>query len=158
MRSAGDGLLVRGATRADVDAVAALENKSFPVPWRREFFVGEIDAISRLNLVVETPDGVLAGYVFSMYFLDEMHVNKIAVDPAMRRRGIAALLMYECFSFARLNGVATISLEVRESNDGARAFYRTLGFEDSYRRPRYYPDGEAAIVMTCEVGPPNEVA
>ena len=158
MRDATEGLLVRPATRADLDAVAALESVSFPAPWRREFFVGEIDAIGRFNLVATMPSGALAGYLFSMFFLDEMHVNKIAVDPAMRRRGIAAVLMDECFSFARLNGVATIALEVRESNEGARAFYRTLGFEDSYRRPRYYPDGEAAIVMTCDVGPSNEVA
>ncbi|MFA6956472.1 MAG: ribosomal protein S18-alanine N-acetyltransferase [Thermoanaerobaculia bacterium] len=151
MHGTAEGLTIRGATRDDLDAVVALEQASFPAPWRREFFVSEIDAIGRFNLVVEAPSGGLAAYVFSMFFLDEMHVNKIAVDPSMRRRGIAALLMDECFAFARLNGVASISLEVRESNEGARALYRSLGFAESYRRPRYYPDGEAAIVMTCAV-------
>lgn len=158
MQRTPEPLAIRGATLADVDAVVALEALSFPVPWRREFFVSEIDAMGRFNLVVTTPSGALAGYVFSMFFLDEMHVNKIAVDPSMRRRGIAAMLMDECFSFARLNGVATMSLEVRETNDGARALYRSLGFEESYRRPRYYPDGEAAIVMTCAVEQGGEVA
>lgn len=158
MQGTAEELKIRGATRDDIDAVVALENASFPSPWRREFYVSEIDAIGRFNLVATTPAGTVVAYVFSMFFLDEMHVNKIAVDPSMRRRGIAALLMDECFAFARLNGVASIALEVRESNEGARALYRTLGFEESYRRPRYYPDGEAAIVMTCAVGPGDAVA
>ena len=42
----------------------------------------------------------------------------------------------------------TISLEVRKSNRSAQEFYRHLDFESSYLRPRYYPDGEAAVVMT----------
>jgi ribosomal-protein-alanine N-acetyltransferase len=149
---------IREARHSDLEAVVALERVSFPAPWRREFFVTEIDAIGRFNLVATDPSGALAGYVFAMFFLDEMHVNKIAVEPSMRRRGIAALLMDECFSFARINRVASISLEVRESNDGARALYRALGFAESYRRPRYYPDGEAAIVMTCPVEQGGEVA
>ncbi len=158
MRRTAELLVVRSATHDDLDEVVRLESLSFPVPWRREYFVSEIDAIGRFNLVVTTATEALAGYVFSMFFLDEMHINKIAVDPSLRRQGIAALLMDECFAFARLNDVATISLEVRESNEGARALYRSLGFAESYRRPQYYPDGEAAIVMTCAVASGDEVA
>jgi ribosomal protein S18 acetylase RimI-like enzyme len=47
--------------------------------------------------------------------------------------------------------VRTISLEVRKSNRGAQEFYRHLDFASSHLRPRYYPDGEAAVVMTREV-------
>ena len=42
-------------------------------------------------------------------------------------------------------------LEVRKSNESAQAFYRHLSFESSYIRPRYYPDGESAVVMTRRV-------
>ncbi|MCM2314387.1 MAG: ribosomal protein S18-alanine N-acetyltransferase [Thermoanaerobaculia bacterium] len=158
MQTTAEQLIVRGATRADLDAVVALETLSFPVPWRREFFVTEIDAIGRFNIVATTATGELVGYVFAMFFLDEMHVNKIAVEPSWRRKGIAILLMEECFAFARRNGVASVSLEVRESNAPARALYRSIAFVESYTRPRYYPDGESAIVMTCELAPGGEVA
>ncbi|MGK2860066.1 MAG: ribosomal protein S18-alanine N-acetyltransferase [Thermoanaerobaculia bacterium] len=158
MRTTAEGLTFRVATHADLDAVVALEGVAFPVPWRREFFVSEIDAIGRFNIVATTAGGEIAGYVFAMFFLDEMHVNKIAVAPAWRRRGIALLLMDECFAFARLNDVASVSLEVRESNEAARALYRSIAFEERYTRPRYYPDGESAIVMTCELLPGGDVA
>lgn len=136
----------------------ALETASFPVPWKRQFFVSEIDAIGRFNIVATTAEGELVGYVFAMYFLDEMHVNKIAVEPSWRRNGIALLLMDECFAFGRLNGVTSVSLEVRESNAAARALYRSIAFEERYTRPGYYPDGESAIVMVCELTPGGAVA
>lgn len=142
-----DALEIVPATRADLDAVHAIEEASFPAPWRREFFEGELAAAGRFNIVAKR-HGVVAGYLFSMWIFDEMHVNKIAVAESARRCGIADALMARCFAFAREHGVVSIALEVRKSNDGAQAFYRHLDFETSYIRPRYYPDGEAAVVMT----------
>ena len=140
-------VVIEPAARADVEAVHRIEQASFPAPWRREFFISELEADGRLNLVARR-EGVVVGYLFSMWIFDEMHVNKIAVDASWRRQGIADLLMAECFAFARRNHVRTISLEVRKSNRSAQEFYRHLQFESSYVRPRYYPDGEAAVVMT----------
>ena len=137
---------IRIATPGDVDEVHALETRAFPAPWRREFFESEVQASGRFNLVAMR-DGKLAGYLFAMWFFDEMHVNKIAVEERERRKGIAAELMDKCIRFARANRIKSISLEVRKSNAGAQGFYKTLDFTASYTRPRYYPDGEAAVVM-----------
>lgn len=147
--AAGD-LIIRAAGRADLDAVHAIECSSFPSPWRREFFESELDAPGRFTLVATRGDAVI-GYVFAMWIFDEMHVNKIAVTADERRKGIAQKLMDRCFEFSREHSIETISLEVRESNHSAQAFYRQLGFESVYVRPRYYPDHETAIVMTCRV-------
>ncbi len=143
-------LIIRPATRANLDAVHAIERESFPAPWRQEFFETELDAPGRFTLVA-TRDRRIIAYVFAMWIFDEMHVNKIAVTAAERRKGIAQKLMDKCFDFAREHNIETISLEVRESNHSAQAFYRQLGFESVYVRPRYYPDLETAIVMTCRV-------
>jgi ribosomal-protein-alanine N-acetyltransferase len=137
---------IRIATPADVDEVHALEIRAFPAPWRRDFFESELRASGRFNLIARRR-GTLIGYLFSMWFFDEMHVNKIAVDERERRKGIAAELMDKCIRFARANRINSISLEVRKSNSGAQEFYKTLDFTPSYTRPRYYPDGEAAVVM-----------
>lgn len=145
-----DALTIGPATRADLDAVHGLETEAFPVPWRREFFDSELAADWRFNLVARR-DGALVGYLFAMWLFDEMHVNKIAVAEWARRQGIAGALMARCFAFAREHGVKTISLEVRRSNHGAQDFYRQLDFKPSYVRPRYYPDGEAAVVMTRDL-------
>jgi [ribosomal protein S18]-alanine N-acetyltransferase len=136
--------------QGDIDGVHRLEMSAFPSPWRREFFESELHADGRFNLVARRGKEVV-GYVFAMWFFDEMHVNKIAVAESERRRGIAAELMVRCLEFARANRIKTITLEVRKSNTGAQEFYRRLDFEASYVRPRYYPDGEAAVVMTKDV-------
>lgn len=139
-------LEISEARFADLEAIHRLEIDSFPAPWRREFFENELGADSRLHLVARK-NGTVVGYVFAMWFFDEMHVNKIAVAVDERRQGIADTLMQRCIDFAEKNGIATISLEVRQSNRGAQAFYEHLGFYEMYVRPRYYPDGEPAVVM-----------
>jgi len=146
----GEELVIEPAARADVDAVHRIEEASFPAPWRREFFESELESDGRFNIVARER-GAVVGYLFAMWIFDELHVNKIAVDLGHRRRGIADRLMARCFAFAEKQGVRTISLEVRKSNAGAQDFYRHLGFASSYVRPRYYPDGEAAVVMTRDV-------
>jgi ribosomal-protein-alanine N-acetyltransferase len=134
----------------DIDAIHALESAAFPAPWRREFFEGELHASGRLALTAKR-EGRLLGYLFAMWFYDEMHVNKIAVDASARRQGLAEELMRHCTDFALSHGVKSISLEVRKSNDGAQEFYRHLHFAPLYVRPRYYPDGESAVVMVLSL-------
>ena len=143
-------LTIEPAARRDVDAIHRIEEASFPAPWRREFFLSELSADRRFNIVARR-GGVVVGYLFAMWIFDEMHVNKIAVEEGQRRRGVADALMAHCLVFARSHDVVTISLEVRKSNRGAQEFYGHLQFESSHVRPRYYPDGEAAVVMTLRV-------
>ena len=142
----------RVAGPSDLDAIHALEVDAFPAPWRREFFESELRASGRFSLVA-TRGGRVIGYVFAMWLFEEMHVNKIAVVMSERRRGIARLLMDRCIEFARKHDVTTISLEVRQSNQGAQDFYRDLEFTPVYVRPKYYPDGESAVVMSKRLSP-----
>jgi ribosomal-protein-alanine N-acetyltransferase len=138
---------IREARRADLDAVAELERISFPVPWKREYFEAEIGAPFRLNLVARDEKGRLAGYVFCAFAGGELHVNKIAVAPDSRRRGLATRLMDAVFAFADDLKAEDIYLEVRVSNSPARRFYDGLGFVEAGLRARYYLDGEDALVM-----------
>ena len=41
-----------------------------------------------------------------------------------------------------------IWLEVHEENAAALGFYKKVGFVENSKRPQYYPDGKAAILMT----------
>jgi ribosomal-protein-alanine N-acetyltransferase len=146
----GGEVMIRPAGHGDLEAIHAIERASFPAPWRREFFESELSTPGRFTLVA-TRDGVVIGYMFAMWFFDEMHVNKIAVIGDERRKGIAQALMDKCFDFAREHDVDLISLEVRESNHAAQAFYRRLEFKPEYVRLRYYPDHETAVVMTRRI-------
>lgn len=148
MSALAEALTLRDARLTDLDAVAELERISFPIPWRREFFASEVGQAHRFNRVVRASGGILAGYVFCAFAGGEIHVNKIAVDPLFRRRGVARLLMKEVLDFSARIEAEEIYLEVRPSNLPARNFYMTLGFREVGRRPQYYADGEDALVMS----------
>ena len=153
MIAVDEALTMRDVRAADLDAVAELERISFPVPWKKEYFASEVGAPHRFNRVVRAPGGVLAGYVFCAFAGGEVHVNKIAVDPSLRRRGIARLLMKEVLDFSARIAAEEIYLEVRPSNAPARNFYEMLGFREVGRRKEYYGDGEDALVMSLFLSP-----
>jgi ribosomal-protein-alanine N-acetyltransferase len=142
---------IREARRIDLDDVAELERISFPVPWKRAYFDAEVGAPFRFNRVARDERGGLLGYVFCAFAGGEIHVNKIAVSPQARRQGLATRLMDEVFTLGRDLRTEEIYLEVRVSNTPARLFYERLGFSTAGRRPRYYLDGEDALVMVCRL-------
>ena len=92
-------------------------------------------------------DLVLVGYAGGWVVDGDVQILKVGVDPAWRRHGIARELLARVASDARDLGAQTCSLEVRVGNEGAQAFYRALGFESLGTRPRYYSDGEDALIM-----------
>jgi ribosomal-protein-alanine N-acetyltransferase len=145
-----EGLTIERAVASDIRAIHALEQRCFPAPWRREFFESELSNDGRFNLVARRY-GAIVGYLFAMWIGEDMHINKIAVDETVRRQGIALSMMHRCTAFAVEQGVTSISLEVRSSNEEAQQFYRFLDFEAEYIRKAYYPNGEAAVVMMKEL-------
>ena len=92
------------ATAAELDAIERIENASFPKPWCRAFFAEELRLPGRLSLVASR-DGRVLGYLFAMWIFEEMHVNKIAVAPELRRQGIADALMAHALTFAQEHDV-----------------------------------------------------
>ena len=89
----------------------------------------------------------LIGYAGGWVVDGDVQILKVGVDPAWRRHGIARELLSRVASDARDLGARTCSLEVRAGNEGAQAFYRALDFESLGTRPRYYSDGEDALIM-----------
>ena len=143
---------LRPAAPADVAEVTAIEQASFPVPWKPEFFESELREIHppRYHRVLERQlPGIprLAAYLFAVTLFDEFHVNKIATHPAVRGEGHGRRLMRDAIDAARERHSASVVLEVRVTNEEAIRFYRAFGFVEVGRRKRYYKDGEDARVM-----------
>ena len=93
-------------------------------------------------------DGLcLIGYAGGWVVDGDVQILKVGVDSAWRRHGIARELLSRVAADARDLGARTCSLEVRAGNEGAQAFYQALGFESLGKRPRYYSDGEDALIM-----------
>lgn len=96
---------------------------------------------------VDSARDQLVGYAGGWVIDGELQILKVGCDPAWRRCGIAKALVARVASDARDLGAWRSSLEVRASNMGAQAFYRSLGLHDVGTRPHYYSDGEDAVIM-----------
>mgnify|MGYP002794480372 CR=1 FL=1 len=73
----------------------------------------------------------------------------MAVSDKYRRQGIGKALMQEMEKRGQQLDVSVFFLEVRESNESARALYQKMGYRDIGRRKRFYERPvEDAIVMS----------
>ena len=95
----------------------------------------------------------LTGYLICARYEEAYHLMNIAVDPDLRRQGIARAMIDAMIARAGID--ANYTLEVRVSNGGAIALYESYGFRSVGTRRRYYTDtGEDAIIMWRAVGTP----
>ena len=143
-------------SETDIDTVLDIEAVSFPSPWSRASFEGEIAEETSRSLVIkkkqqEEPDRVIA-YLFFRLLQDEIYIMNLAVDPASRRCGVATFLIEYSLKQARKYGAKKAFLDVRASNDSAIKFYKKMGFCEAGRRQRYYLETrEDAVVMVKEM-------
>lgn len=130
----------------DLDQVMEIENESFNHPWKRKFFLSDLNKPSAFCWVAKEGDEIV-GYIINWQIADEFHLANIAVKTEYRRKGIARQLLNEAIGLARALGCTRIFLEVRPTNSAAIQLYKKFNFQTIATRKSYYPDGEAAIIM-----------
>jgi ribosomal-protein-alanine acetyltransferase len=141
--------VIRDATAADADAIFRLEAECLgPDAWSRGLVEAGVcgDVPTVHYLVVEDGDEVSA-YAAASIVAEIAELQRIAVRPAVRRRGHATALLAAVVERAVAGQADRLLLEVREANADALAFYAASGFVEVDRRPRYYRDGTTAVVM-----------
>jgi len=127
--------------------VIAIEKNSFPTPWSRYSFYGELLNDFAFYIVAICGDKVV-GYAGMWLIIDEAHITNVAVHPDYRQRGIGRSLMQELENQAVTLGAKSMTLEVRPSNNIAQCLYSSLGYFQEGRRRGYYSDtGEDALIM-----------
>jgi len=89
----------------------------------------------------------LSGFAIMDFGDERAHLVLLAVQPALRRRGIGRRLVDWLMESAVVAGIASVHLELRADNEAARRFYRALGFSETVLMPRYYNGREAAMRM-----------
>ena len=100
-----------------------------------------------MGYILITEDGTVLGYGELGVVLDEGCLEKIAVADAWRRQGVAEAILSAFIRFGRAN-LAFLTLEVRESNLGARNLYDSYGFrQEAVRKGYYHNPAEDAIIM-----------
>ena len=99
----------------------------------------------------EMEASAVLGYVCFWLFLGEMHLLNLSVHPEYRRQGTGRRLLVQALNYSSAKGAKVGFLEVRKNNRAARLMYEEYGFSEIGVRPRYYEDGEDAIVMLLEI-------
>ncbi len=80
----------------------------------------------------------LVGFVAYQKVLDEATITNIVVEKEHQKKGVATFLWQQSQKDLEAKGIKTIYLEVRESNQNARYFYQSRGFEAYHYRKQYY--------------------
>jgi len=141
-------LRLRTLGSADLDDIERIERASYPTPWSRAMFAGELAKPGSLCFGAYRDGAGLVGYLIVSRYVDAWHVMNLAVAPEDRRTGVAATLMNHLFELTSGDGNRGYTLEVRISNLPAIRLYERLGFETRGLRRGYYTDNrEDALVM-----------
>lgn len=145
----------RPMTARDLDAVMSVETTAYSHPWSRGNFIDSLAAHYVADVLHSAADGLL-GYFVAMAGVDELHLLNLTIAPDHQGRGLGSSLLRAVQGHAQALGAQTLWLEVRESNQRARALYRRRGFVEVGLRKGYYPAAarrEDAIVMRLQVAP-----
>ncbi|WP_135533788.1 GNAT family N-acetyltransferase [Halostella pelagica] len=160
-----DNVSIREAEHADLLAVVRIEKASFSKPWPYDAFARYLDAPGFLvatdratdngddDTVIDT--GEVIGFVVADFVPNHGrglgHVKDLAVHPDRRGEGVGETLLTAALRTLAGQSAETVKLEVRETNDRARELYEKFGFEPLRRVPRYYDDGEDALILVREL-------
>lgn len=147
---------VRPLSVSDLEAVAAVEAECFSRPWSEEALYRDYAQNPSSDFYVVEGDGEILGHVGLWRRQDHVHITTLAVRPSRRREGYGRALLE---AVREDYPDQDVTLEVRESNESAQAFYRSAGFDVTGLRRDYYTDnGENALVMSLHAETAEPVA
>ena len=149
-------VVLRPMTEADIVSVSAIDDLVYERPRSVDLLRGQVPGSdNRFHLVAQS-DGEVVGHAGLLVVADEGHVTTVAVHPDVQGGGVGACLLAGLCRAAVAAGLASMTLEVRVSNEAAIGLYRRFGFAPAGVRPRYYADGDedALIMWLHDIGDP----
>lgn len=146
-------ITVRPATVSDLDELARIDEEAFDDDaWSRSALAAELDAVGDTRVVLVAVDPELAvGFAILLVVADTADVQRLAVAPSHRGRGVGSDLLTALIASAEAAGCDEVLLEVAADNEPAALLYLRHGFVAISTRPRYYADGGDALVMRLQV-------
>lgn len=138
------GVPLHRARRRDRTAVIDLDAMSFSPFWRlHEGGLAEALAAtphSRFRVARGgSPDVPVAGFAVTGRGAGAGYVQRLAVHPAARGRGLGRALVGDALAWMRGRGASRAFVNTQRSNEGALALYRECGF-------RLLPNGLQVLV------------
>ena len=137
---------INSAGAADSGWIAEIEKQCFSSPWSENQIREETEKDNVIFIAAKSGD-IGIGYVSGQLILDEFYISNIAVSEKYRNNGIASALLNELIKRLDTGNCTFTTLEVRESNLGARSLYEKFGFRLLGLRKDFYsaPKEDACI-------------
>ena len=149
MPPADEEITYRRLTAEDIPGLAGLDSMCFGNPWSEDAFRGEF--YGSREAVYEgafNSKGAIIGFAGAVWLLDEGEINRVAVHPLYRTRGIGGACLTRVLRELEKENLDRVLLEVREANRSAITLYKNSGFRVISKRKNYYQDtGENALIM-----------
>ena len=140
--------MTRPAAEPDVAAIVKIEQTCFGgSAWSASLVTDEVR--SERHVVLVTDD--LLGYGAISLAGDVADLDRIAVLPDARGRGLARTLLNDLVDRARDLGADRMLLEVAADNRAAIGLYDSFGFDTISTRAGYYTGGVDALVMELPI-------
>ncbi|MDU0968805.1 MAG: ribosomal protein S18-alanine N-acetyltransferase [Actinomycetaceae bacterium] len=148
-------MTIAEAVPSDAAALAAFDARVFgPEGWGERAFADAIASDAESVWILRDAADQIVGVVCLTILGDQADLASLAVAPDHRRAGVGRHLLDHALDAARAAGVREVFLEVRASNDAARALYTQRGFTVIDVRRRYYRlPTEDALVMRARLTP-----
>lgn len=129
--------------KQDIDAVLAIEQLAYEIPWNRaQFSQSLVNPNTLAHLILK--ENQIVGYSVALQTPDFTDLLNICIHPKFQHQGLGGQLFDYLLSES---GARSIFIEVRASNRNALFFYKKLGFELINIRKKYYSDGEDAKIL-----------
>jgi len=147
-------LTLKLAAAADAGLIAMMSRElietGLPWSWTPERVARNLAQAD--TLVLTARDGApLAGFAIMQFGDERAHLSLLAVRPDCQRHGLARRMLEWLTESALTAGIASIHLELRETNLAARRFYLEQGFAETVRVPGYYRGTETAVRMLRDI-------
>lgn len=134
----------------DLKEILAIEENVYPYPWTRGNFLDSLYS-GYQTWTIRDNENFILGYFLLMLAIDDAHLLNITVRRGLQGKGIGRVQLNKVAEITRQNGLMSVLLEVRPSNQRALNIYRRYGFMQIGLRKGYYPAAnnqrEDAIVM-----------
>lgn len=138
----------REMTLDDLVVIEKMEQELFGISaWRLEDYRTDLLDNPYSSYYVVEKNGEILGYCGYFALYENAEILTIGVTKAHQGQGYARMMMDIMLEGAKNKKASMMSLEVRVSNVRAQKLYSGYGFEVAGVRPRYYKDGENALLM-----------
>lgn len=136
-------MTLRKARPSDLEAIVLLDHRVLKTNWHERLYLEEIMNKNTHFWILEL-EGLIVGFLAIKVIADEGEILQFAVDPDYQGQGFGSLLMD--YALENLN-IMDLFLEVADSNEIARKFYKKYDFQLMRIRKNYYGPDQNGIEM-----------